>query len=31
MADEGKDIEICCHFCDKKYTFTPKEISELIK
>lgn len=31
MADEGKDIEICCHFCDKKYTFTPEEISELIK
>lgn len=31
MADEGKDVEICCHFCDKKYTFTPKEISDLIK
>lgn len=31
MADEGKDVEICCHFCDKKYTFTPKEIANLIK
>lgn len=31
MADEGKDVEICCHFCDKKYTFTPKEIAKLIK
>ncbi len=31
MADEGKDVEVCCHFCNKKYTFTPKEISELIK
>lgn len=31
MADEGKDVEICCHFCDKKYNFTPKEIAKLIK
>lgn len=31
MADEGKDVEICCHFCDKKYIFTPKEIANLIK
>jgi len=31
MAGEGKDIEVCCHFCNKKYTFTPKEITKLIK
>lgn len=31
LADEGKDIEVCCHFCDKKYTFTPDEILSLIE
>jgi len=31
MADEGKDVEVCCHFCNKKYTFTPKEVLKLIK
>lgn len=31
IADEGKDNEIECHFCDKKYVFTPKDIRSLIK
>lgn len=31
MAEEGKDVEVCCHFCNRKYIFTPKEIAELIK
>ncbi len=31
MADENKDIEVECHFCDKKYIFTPDEIRTLIK
>lgn len=31
MAAEGKDTEVCCHFCGKKYIFTPKEIENLIK
>lgn len=31
MVEEGKDIEIACHFCDKKYSFTPDEIKNLIK
>lgn len=31
MADEGKDTEVCCHFCGKKYVFTPDDIRGLIK
>ncbi|MBQ7045663.1 MAG: Hsp33 family molecular chaperone HslO [Clostridia bacterium] len=30
MADENKDTEIKCHFCDKVYNFTPQEIRKLI-
>lgn len=29
LADEGEDIEVCCHFCNKKYVFTPEEILAL--
>ena len=31
LADSGEDIEVCCHFCDKKYVFTPDEILGLIR
>lgn len=31
MADEGKNTEVCCHFCNKQYEFTPAEILELKK
>ncbi|MDE5855385.1 MAG: Hsp33 family molecular chaperone HslO [Ruminococcus sp.] len=31
IANDGKDTEVCCHFCGKKYVFTPKEIAELAK
>ncbi|MCR4646853.1 MAG: Hsp33 family molecular chaperone HslO [Oscillospiraceae bacterium] len=31
LADTGEDIEVCCHFCDKKYKFTPEEILALMK
>lgn len=31
MAEEGKDTEVCCHFCNKKYTFTPSELRGLLK
>lgn len=31
IANEGKDTEVCCHFCGKKYVFTPKEILNLVK
>ncbi len=26
LAQSGENIEVCCHFCDKKYVFTPDEI-----
>lgn len=31
MADEEDVTEVCCHFCDKKYSFTKDEIRALIK
>ena len=30
MIDEGKDVELQCHFCSKKYTFTPDELRSLL-
>ena len=30
MANELPEIEVNCHFCDKKYVFTPAEIRNLI-
>lgn len=29
MADENKNTEVCCHFCNKKYEFTPQDIISL--
>ncbi len=26
LAREGDDIEVCCHFCDKIYSFAPSEL-----
>lgn len=31
MAAEEEQIEVCCHFCDKKYNFTKEEIIQLGK
>lgn len=31
MIDDGKDIELNCHFCNTNYTFTVDEIRELYK
>lgn len=31
IAREGKNTEVCCHFCGKKYVFTPEEVSVLAK
>lgn len=31
IASEGKDTEVSCHFCGKKYIFSPAEIIELAK
>ena len=30
MADEEEKIEVCCHFCDKKYIFTREELLQLL-
>lgn len=30
MADDTKNTEVCCHFCNKKYTFMPSEIRDLL-
>ncbi|MEE0841122.1 MAG: Hsp33 family molecular chaperone HslO [Acutalibacteraceae bacterium] len=29
MAEEMEEIKVECHFCDKKYTFTPEQIREI--
>lgn len=29
MADEGKDVSACCHFCNQAYIFTPEELREI--
>lgn len=31
MASSGTDTKVECHFCDKVYTFTPKEIEKIIE
>lgn len=31
LAAEQENTEVCCHFCNKKYTFTPEEIISLKK
>ncbi len=31
MIEENKDVEMECHFCGRKYTFTPDELKELVK
>ena len=31
MAEEEDNIEVCCHFCDKKYNFSKDEIMDLMK
>ena len=31
MANDAKDTEITCHFCEKTYAFTPEEISKIKK
>ena len=29
MIDDGKEIEMTCRFCDKKYIFTVDELTEI--
>lgn len=30
MAEEGKDIEVNCHFCNKNYQFTVDELKDIL-
>lgn len=30
MAEDVKNTEVCCHFCDKKYIFTPQDMNALL-
>lgn len=30
MIEEGEPVELCCHFCDGKYSFTPAEVEQLL-
>ena len=30
MIDDGKTIEVNCHFCNKNYAFTVEELEELL-
>lgn len=29
LIAEGEPVEVNCHFCGKKYTFTPEELQQL--
>lgn len=31
MIDEGKDIEMNCHFCNKNYTFSVEDLKRILK
>lgn len=31
LAEEQESTEVCCHFCDKKYSFTRDEIKKIIE
>ena len=31
MIQEGKNTEVCCSFCDRKYCFTPNDLKKLLQ
>ena len=31
MIDDGKEVEVNCHFCNKHYVFQVPELEELLK
>ena len=31
MIDEGKEIEMNCHFCNKNYIFTVEELKKILR
>ncbi len=30
IIDEGKDTEVCCHFCNKKYKYSVNDVKDLL-
>ena len=30
MIDEGREVEVCCQFCDAKYVFTIEDLKEFV-
>ena len=30
MISDGKPIEVCCHFCNKKYSFDIDELKDIL-
>lgn len=30
LIQDGEPVELCCHFCDCKYQFSPKELEKLL-
>lgn len=30
LIEEGEAVELCCHFCNRKYQFTPDEMEKLL-
>ena len=30
LIEEGKPVELCCHFCDKRYTFSADDLKNLL-
>ena len=31
MIDEGKEVEVKCHFCNTAYKFSVEELKEILK
>jgi len=31
MIDEGKDIEVKCHFCNTAYNYTVEDLKNILK
>ncbi len=30
LIEDGKPVELCCHFCDKRYSFTTEDLKKLL-
>lgn len=30
LAQDGEPVEVCCHFCNTSYTFTPEELQAIL-